>query len=149
MIQYYNVVEVLYREAFKDEISSQIQADFEAKLVDLYCLILEYQAQTIRQLSTNILIKSYGKTKSSWVRILDSIKESDILCKQRLDLLDRNRLRQTLETQESRINEQYSELFQRLINLQESGNETLRILRGKPDWETTSLGKNLRMDRPD
>ena len=133
LIQYYHIVEIMYRNVSKDEIGTLIQAEFEAKIVDLYCLILEYQAQTIRQLSANILIRNYGKVKSTWEGLIISIRASHALCRERLNFLDGNRLQGALEAHESRINSRYTVLFQQLIDLQESGNETLRILRGQSD----------------
>ena len=105
-------------------------ADFETKLTGLYSLILEYQAPTIRQLSANLLIKKYGKSKEFWGSSLTSIRAAHVLCKERLDFSDRSLLKRALEEQESRISARHSEMLQRLDIIQDTGNEILGLVRG-------------------
>lgn len=131
LVQYYHAVEVLYHQEVIHRIDRSTKIDFESKIVDLYTLILEYQARTIRQLSRNVILKSYGKTKSSWNDPLNSIQKAHLICKERIGILNQYRLQQALEAQESRVNNLQSILLQRLDELQFTGNETLRILRGQ------------------
>lgn len=130
LIQYYNAVEHLYRQDTSHRMDANIMADFETKLTRLYSLILEYQAQTIRQLSANLLIKKYGKSREFWDNSLTSIRAAHALCKERLDFFDRSLLKRALEAQESRISARHSEMLQRLDIIQDTGNEILNLVRG-------------------
>lgn len=131
LVQYYNAVEGLYRQDNVYQIDDKVKDDFETKIVNLYSLILEYQAQSIRQLSSNVMLRNYRKTKAFWDGILANIRAAHLLCKERLDILDQHYLQQALAAQESRINLRQSEMLQRLDDLQKTGNETLRIVRGQ------------------
>ena len=131
LVQYYHAIEVLYRQEVIHRIDHNTKVDFESKIVDLYILILEYQARTIRQLSSNVITKSYGKTKGSWNDTLSSIRRAHLLCKERLGILNQHRLHEALEVQKSRINLLQSILLQRLDELRYAGNETLRLVRGQ------------------
>ena len=131
LVQYYHAVEVLYRQEVIHQIDHSTKVDFESKIVDLYVLILGYQARTIRQLSSNVITKSYGKTKASWNDTLSSIRKAHLVCKERLGILNQHRLHEALEAQKSRINLLQSILLQRLDELRYAGNETLRLVRGQ------------------
>lgn len=131
LIQYYHAVEVLYHQEVIHRIDRSTKIDFESKIVDLYTLILEYQARTIRQLSKNVILKSYGKTKASWNDPINSIQKAHLICKERMGILNQYRLQQALEAQESRVNNLQSILLQRLDEVQFTGNETLKVVRGQ------------------
>ena len=131
IVQYYNVVEMLHRHNTVCQKDDSSKLDFEAKIVDLYTLILEYQARTIRQLSGNVILRNYGKNKTTWNGLLSSIRKAHLLCKERLDILDQYQLQQNLEAQQTRIDLLQSELLQRLDHLQCTGDETLRVVRGQ------------------
>ena len=131
LVQYYHAIEVLYRQEVIHSIDHRTKLDFESKIVDLYVLILEYQARTIRQLSSNVITKSYGKTKASWNYTLSSIRKAHLVCKERLGILNQHRLHEALEAQKLRINLLQSILLQRLDELRYAGNETLRLVRGQ------------------
>ena len=131
LVQYYHAIELLYRQEVIRRIDQGTKVDFESKIVDLYILILEYQARTIRQLSSNVITKSYGKTKASWNDTLSSIRKAHLVCKERLGILNQHRLHEALEAQKSRINLLQSTLMQRLDEVRYAGNQTLKLVRGQ------------------
>jgi hypothetical protein len=77
----------------------------------LYSQILEYQAQTICQISRSVLLRSFS-LPSTWESLLTEIKKSDTICKEKARLLTDFRINEIrIETQklsknlETRFNE--------------------------------------------
>lgn len=136
LVQYYNAVEVVSRMETEYKVDSEVRADLESRLVNLYSLILEYQARTICQLSKNVIAKAYGARKGTWDGIVSTIQAAHLRCKERIDILDRSRLMQTINLQNSRINMYSADLRQRLDSLRETATESLKILNGQLDLST-------------
>jgi N-terminal domain of NWD NACHT-NTPase len=100
LIQHYSTVEKVYRgKRAADTIDQDFKDDFEDKLTMLYSQILEYQAQTICQISRNVLLQSFS-LPSTWESLLAEIKNSDAVCKQKMGLLSDFRINEVrIETQ--------------------------------------------------
>jgi hypothetical protein len=100
LIQHYSTAEKVYRgRRAADTIDQDFKNDFEDKLTTLYSQILEYQAQTICQISRNVLLRSFS-LPSTWESLLTEIKSSDIVCRQKMGLLSDFRINEVrIETQ--------------------------------------------------
>jgi hypothetical protein len=71
LIQHYYTVEKVYRgKRAADTIDQDFKDDFEDKLTMLYSQILEYQAQTICQISRNMPLRSFS-LPSRWESLVD------------------------------------------------------------------------------
>ena len=113
LIRHYTIVESVYRgKRAADTIDQGFKDDLEAKLSLLYSQILEYQAQTICQISRNILLRSFA-LPSTWESLLNSIKETDLVCRAKASLLSDFRVNEVrIETQQLRqyLEERFEEL---------------------------------------
>ncbi|KAE9366521.1 hypothetical protein N431DRAFT_471571 [Stipitochalara longipes BDJ] len=103
LIRHYSILEKVYRgKQAADTINQDFKDDFEDKLSLLYSQILEYQAQTICQISKNVLLRSFT-LPSTWESLLTNIKESDTVCRAKAGLLSDFRLNEVrIETQQLR-----------------------------------------------
>jgi hypothetical protein len=81
VVHRYQVLDAVYRGS--EEVDSQLKIAFKAKLIDLYCKILEFQVRTVCQWSRDALYQ-YGRDvfkADGWAKLFKDIKDLDSVCK--------------------------------------------------------------------
>ena len=141
LIRYYNAVAV----ACRHEIPSQIKTEFECKVVDLFTLILTYQARTIVQLSAHFLKKAFGSTKETWNSSLDHIMSAHRSCQERMDIVNQVLLQASLDQQADRTTRLRDDLLKQIHDLSENSKRTLTIVQSGYPQIVIGLFTDLKM----
>ncbi|KUJ15374.1 uncharacterized protein LY89DRAFT_719937 [Mollisia scopiformis] len=105
IIRRYQVLEPLYQRRSAE--NESLKGDFERKLTDLYCTILEYQARAVCQWSRDAL-HQYGRDvfkADSWAKLFKEIKDQDSACKEIATTLDAGLWEKTLQTESRHLQE--------------------------------------------
>jgi hypothetical protein len=87
LIHYYSAVEKVYRgKILSNTIGQGFKDQFEANLTTLYSKILQFQAKTICQLSSNAFTQTFT-LPSTWDGLISEIKISHASCMEKARLL--------------------------------------------------------------
>ncbi|KAJ5756958.1 uncharacterized protein N7511_007140 [Penicillium nucicola] len=110
LICQFNVIEKIYMSR-KDVVLGKVEdavrfgIEFEASMLDLYSGVLEFQARTLCHLRRHSIAQTFKETfeVNSWKERLDSIKESETLCRNFTSIIDSAKLHSGMEKQEQHL----------------------------------------------